>query len=370
MSSGKKSREGKDSKKQKKNLNRLSEASCWKSENFEKALDRIKRETTDLEKRPEVTGIGFGPKGRKGIEIDIPVIKIYTKWMSEKEAKKLKLPSEIAGYEVVVTPTQFCPTGCPNMDNNWYGQIRPGNNIGDRNSCATLGMKLWDRFWVGDPTQGLETQNEYFLTAYHSLPWIGTDVFQPGNPQVEDRRDIVGTVVKTISPDESDGQFEVSLIKIIKSNKSRILLQEPHAPAYPYQPNVEDKLHVMGAGDMRLDDTVTHYGWGYYDEYLRWADIYFTPGINKATRMYDQMLVLPSNSIYTSEEVLGTAGGSGAVFYDNHDIPVSIQVGMAKFGTYTGAVCSFLNRVNGPDVLDKLGVSNVPPDLETEPTTW
>lgn len=94
---------------------------------------------------------------------------------------------------------------------------------------------------------------------------------------------------------------------------------------------------------------------------LLWADIYFLPPIDATHRLFNLMNVLP----LTPFDYLGVDGGSGAVFYDLAGIPVSIVVSYSSAalpdGVYFGYAASFLNRLDGPDLLATLGVTNLGP---------
>jgi len=241
--------------------------------------------------------------------------------------------------------------------------LQPGSNVGDGTRCATYGLQVWDKVWVGDPSAPLSSQPQYFLTSNHAFPWPGTNVYQPGNKTPLSSSDIVGTVIQSIPPTASDGLFEIAKVK---SNGSRTFNNAPHAQAYPTEPALGDHLFVDGAGDMTFGGAVTHGGDGYYVDYAIWLD-FVVPG--GTARMYDQMIVMP----YYPSDTLGADGNSGAVFYAANSVPVGIQLAKADWtylgDTYTGAIVSFLNSTLA-DVLDKLNCSNVPPSPGTTPPTW
>lgn len=239
----------------------------WSREKHLETLKAIKGEVPHLEMPPEVVGIGFGPKGMTEEELDVPVAKIYVKWMPQKKVEKLKLPSKLAGYEAVAHPVRFkSSSGCSDMDNTWYGEMGPGVNIGSiGNGCGTLGMKLWGK----PPFRSADV--EYFLTARHLLPDVGTEVWQPGKPsyaaQMNPEQNLVGVVDEVIRPQDIDGEHEVSLVEFYASREYRTLVQEPHAPAYPREPQATETLQIMNAGNMIFDSDIVHYGLGMYFDF-------------------------------------------------------------------------------------------------------
>jgi hypothetical protein len=363
LSQEKKSHEKKRTKRKgklTKTSRRLSDAPCWENERFHKALDLIRKEAAELDKPPEVIGVGFGPKRRMGKGLNTPVAKIYVKWMSLAKAKRLKLPSKIAGFEVVVLPTRAkIASSCINV-NDSFGVLRPGCLIGAINSCGTLGMKLWDKEGPLPPDESV-----YFLTAYHVLPGIHVEVYQPGSPTPPIATDeLIGETVQAINWNDprSNGEFEVALVKF---NKTRVFNQSPHAPAYPYEPLWGSELHIESAANLVVEGTTINHGWGFYVDVI-------TSMIISGRAMNTLMVIAPP---YFADDLWVAPGASGGVFYDIYGVPVSIAYGWIEMiepgGTYIGALASFLNRIGGPDILNILGVTNTgPPGVTIDNNGW
>ena len=202
------------------------------------------------------------------------------------------------------------------------------------------------------------------------MPGVGIDVYQPGSPTPPIAPDeCIGETVKAIGPldPRSDQQFEVTLVKF---DKSRLFEQDPHAPGYPFEPSLGAWLQIQSSANLIIEGQVTNHGWGQYGDYGFWVDIMMG---STTVRMYDQMIVLPPN---VGDNLWVAYGASGGVFYEPGGIPVSIMVGHGDLhdpsGNYiaTLAIASFLNRENGPDILDILDVTNTGPPGIRPPPDW
>jgi len=345
-----------------------SEAKIWSPENFFKVKLKVDEKCKALLKHPDVIGYAFGPKEIEGSDLDTLEIKIWVKWMHPKEVEKLKLPSELAGYKTSVRPAKIRSTGmtnCPDMDDAWYGPLRPGINVGDLNNCGSLGMIVW---------RGTSAS---FLTAWHVVGSTGTITYQPGGPPLgTSSPDACGHVINHLTPislPTSTNQAEVSLVEINMNRRSA--MADPHAEIYPYPPTTPGlPLNIKGASRALNTYEFSNgffYGYGYGIQ-MNFRGVPFTMG--------DTVVALPNSS---NDETFTAAGNSGSVLYDDNGAPISIIYGhLTEYDPNVQMVLDFclsspLNAYIpgvyevGIDILSTLNVTNIAPTPETQPpSSW
>jgi len=116
---------------------------------------------------------------------------------------------------------------------------------------------------------------------------------------------------------------------------------------------------------MNIGGMETYHGYGYAVDIVD-VTINFPPEVD----MKYQLLVAAERT----DDILSHRGASGSVLYNANGTPVAIAAGSGQWNVggdvYDIVLASFLKSAIGPDVLEELNVSNIPPSPGEIPPNW